>query len=121
MPMEPHADHMASLARFGDEASARIAAALLESSGIATRIHGEALGPYKMTIGEMAVTDIWVAEGDLDDAIEILTASEIEHTLNPAMRGGAVADPGNLPMRVLAGVMAIILAAAVVRALMRVF
>jgi hypothetical protein len=74
-----------------------------------------------MTIGEMAVTEIWVAQSDLDDAIEILTVSEIEHTLNQPVRGGAVADPLNLPMRLVAGVMAIVLAAAVVRALMRVF
>ena len=112
---------MVSLARFGDEASARVAAALLESSGIETRIHGESLGPYKMTIGGMAVTEIWVGEADLDDAVEILTISEIDHTLSPEVRGGAVADPLNLPMRIVAAVMAIVLAAAVIRALMRVF
>lgn len=112
---------MISLARFGDEASARVAAAVLESSGISTRLHGEALGPYKMTIGEMAVTEIWIDSEDLDDAVEILTISEIDHTLSPAVRSGAVADPLNLPMRVIAGIMAIVLAAAVIRALMRVF
>lgn len=119
--MDRSPERMVSLARFGDEASARIAAALLESSGIATRIHGESLGPYKMTIGGMAVTEIWVAERDLDDAIEILMISEIDHTLSPSIRSGAVVDPLNLPMRVVAGVMAFVLAAAVVRALMRVF
>ena len=119
--MDPVPVRMVSLARFGDEASARIAAALLESSGIGTRLHGESLGPYKMTVGGMAVTEIWVEEPDLQDAIEILTISEIDHTLSPPLRGGAVGDPLNLPMRVVAGVMAVILAAAVVRALMRVF
>lgn len=112
---------MVSLARFGDAAAARVAAALLESSGISTRLHGEALGPYKMTIGEMAVTEIWVDVEDLEDAAQILTISEIDHTLSPAVRGGAVANPLNLPMRVIAGIMALVLAAAVIRALMRVF
>jgi len=119
--MEPHAARMVSLARFGDEGSARVAAALLESSGISTRLHGEALGPYKMTIGEMAVTEIWVDAGELEDAVEILTASEIDHILSPPLGGGALADPLNLPMRVIAAVMGLVLAAAVVRALMRVF
>ena len=112
---------MVSLARFGDEASARIAAALLESSGIATRLHGESLGPYKMTVGGMAVTEVWVEESDMEDAIEILTISEIDHTLSPPLGGAGAADRLNLPMRVVAAVMAVVLAAAVVRALMRVF
>jgi len=109
------------LARFGDEASARLAAALLESAGIITRVHGESLGPYRLTVGNMAVTEIWVHPDEIDDAAELLTAAEIEHVLNPEVRGGAVADPGNLPMRLLALVTLAIVAAAVIRALMRVF
>jgi hypothetical protein len=119
--MEASERRLISLARFGDEVSARVSAALLESAGIATRVHGESLGPYRMTIGEWAVTEIWVAEGDVDDAIEVLTASEIEFALNPGARGGAVADPNNLPMRLVAVVTLAIVATAVIRTLMRVF
>jgi len=119
--MEAPRHHLVPLAKFGDHTAAQIAAALLDSSGIPTRLHGESLGPYRLTVGEMAVTEIWVPETDLDDAIEILTASEIEYALNPEARGGAVADPSSLPMRLVAGVTVGIFAAAVIRALMRVF
>lgn len=119
--MDASAGRLISLAKFGDEGSARISAALLESAGIGTRLHGESLGPYRMTIGEWAVTEILVAEEDVEDAIEVLTASEIEFALSPGVRGGAVADPNNLPMRLVAAVTLAIVATAVIRTLMRVF
>jgi hypothetical protein len=119
--MDTSAGRLVSLAKFGDEVSARIAAALLESAGIATRLHGESLGPYRMTIGEWAVTEILVAETDAEDAIEVLTASEIEFALSPEVRGGAVADRNNLPMRLVAGITLAIVVTAVIRSLMRVF
>jgi hypothetical protein len=114
-------DAFVKVASVGDPAAARIYAALLESTGIPTRLHGEALGPYVMTVGAWAVTDIWVPGATVDDAVEVLTAAEIDDTLVLADRGGAVADPGSLPMRLLALVMLVILVDAVVRTLMRVF
>jgi hypothetical protein len=119
--MDATAGPLISLAEFGDELSARISAALLESAGISTRVHGESLGPYRMTVGAWAVTEIWVAETDVEDAIEVLTASEIEFALNPEIRSGAVADPSSLPMRLVALVTLTIVAVAVIRMLMRVF
>ena len=52
--------------------------------------------------------------------MEVLTAAEIDQTLVLADRRGAVADPGSLPMRILALVVLVILVDAVVRMLMRV-
>ena len=113
-------DAYVKVASVGDPATARICAALLESAGIPTRLHGEALGPYVMSVGDWAVTDIWVPGSTVDDAVEVLTAAEIDQTLVLADRRGAVADPGSLPMRILALVVVVILVDAVVRMLMRV-
>lgn len=114
-------ERFVEVASVGDPSAARVCAALLDSAGIPTRVHGESLGPYVMRIGEMAVTKLWVPESMVDDAIEVLVAAEIDDTLVLTESGSALADPGNLPMRVLAGFVAVVLLAAVVRALMRVF
>lgn len=120
--MEHHAsERFVEVATVGDLATARLCAAMLESSGIATRLHGESLGPYAVTVGAMAVTRIWVPEPMVDDAVAVLTAAEIDHTLVLPDHAGAVADPGALPMRIVAVISAVTLAGAVVGALMRVF
>ncbi len=114
-------DAFVKVASVGDPAAARICAAMLESTGIPTRLHGAALGPYVMTVGDWAVTDIWVPQSTVDDAVEVLTAAEIDNALVLADRSGAIADPGSLPMRVIALVVLVFLVDAVVRTLMRVF
>lgn len=95
--------------------------AVLGADGIEARLHGEALGPYPMTVGRMAVTQIWVPSHALDRAKELMTEAEIEHALGTEVRGGAIADREALPMKLVALVLALVLAAAVVLALMRVF
>lgn len=112
---------MVSLARFGDESSARIAGALLDSAGIPNRLHGESLGPYRLTIGEMAITEIWVAAEDVEDAAEVLTGAEIDHVLDPIVRGEPPAPVNDFALRIVALVTAGVLLLAVIRALMRVF
>jgi hypothetical protein len=120
-PMEAEVSPFVHLADVGDLASARVCAAVLGSEGIEVRIHGESLGPYPMTVGRMAVTQLWVPAPDLERASELMVEAEVEHTLGVEQRGGALADPGALPMRLIALFVAAILATAVVRALMRVF
>jgi hypothetical protein len=120
-PVELHRTPFVHLADVGDLVSARVCVAVLGSEGIEARLHGESLGPYPVTVGRMAVTQVWVAEDDLDRARELMVEAEIEHALGPEVRGGAIADREALPMRVMALVLAVLVAAAVVRALMRVF
>lgn len=110
-----------SVAKVGDPSVAHLAVALLRSAGIAARAHGEALGPYRLTVGEMAVTEIWVPEPDLDDAREVLEGSEVDATPDLAVHTGALADPSTLPMRLVAGLTLAGLAWAVLRYVMRVF
>jgi hypothetical protein len=70
----------ARLATLSDPAAADVCAALLRSAGITSRLKGESLGPYRLTIGQMAATEVWVPEAQLEDARAILE--------------GAVADGG---------------------------
>lgn len=56
------------LATLADPAAAELCAALLRSEGIDSRLRGESLGPYRLTIGDMAATQVWVPMSRLDDA-----------------------------------------------------
>jgi len=119
--MDQIATPFVKLATLGDINSARVCAALLQSAGIEVRLRGEALGPYPVTVGQMAITELWVPQPDFDDAVELMVEAEVDHVLMPEERRGAVADPEALPMRVLAAVILFIVAAMVIRALLRVF
>jgi len=94
---------------------------VLGSEGIEARVHGESLGPYPVTVGRMAVTQIWVPESTLERARELMLEAEIEHALGAEARGGAIADREALPMRLVALAVAAVLAVAVLRAVLRVF
>jgi hypothetical protein len=116
--MERTGARFVRLATVGDVASARLCAALLSSAGIESRVHGESLGPYPMTVGEMAVTEIWVSEEDLEEARELMLEAEVDSVFPPDSDG---LEDDRLPVRALALGVAVILAAAVIRFLMRVF
>jgi len=119
--MNADAGPYVSIAKVGDASSAGLAVALLRSAGIPARMHGEGLGPYRMTVGEMAVTEIWVPEPDEDDAREILAGSDLETYPVEPTHTGALGDPAALPMRLLAALVGSILVWSVVRWVMRVF
>ena len=119
--MPPQGDPYVHLADVGDLVTARVCAAVLADAGIEARLHGESLGPYPVTVGRLAVTQVWVPATDLEEARLVMLESEIDHTLGAEMRRGAVADPMSLPMRAVAAVIGVLLVWAVVRELMRVF
>jgi hypothetical protein len=60
------------LATVGDLATAQLYAARLRAEGIESRLLGESLGPYRLTVGEMAETQVWVPEGRLTEARRLL-------------------------------------------------
>jgi hypothetical protein len=72
-----------------DVMTARITVARLESEGIPAKVHGEGLGPYRLTVGEFAATEIWVAEDRVEDAREILLAAEIDAMDDPTVENDA--------------------------------
>jgi hypothetical protein len=77
-------DRFVRLATVGDVATARICAALLETEGIDVRLHGEALGPYPMTIGRFAETELWVPESRVVDGRRIMLEAEVDAVLGAA-------------------------------------
>ena len=101
------------LATLGDLMTAQIAVARLEAEGIPARILGEGLGPYRLTVGEFAATQIWVAEDRLAEAREVMIATEIDHLDDPT-RGDGVRSTYTV-MGVAAGV--VLLAVVVYRLL----
>ena len=57
--------------------TARLLVARLQAEGIDARVHGDGLGPYRLTVGELATTEIWVAEDQVPEAREVMLAAEI--------------------------------------------
>ncbi len=64
------------VAEVPDIYAARVYAAKLAAAGIPVRVHGEALGPYPVSIGQMAVTELWVGCKDLSEAEAILAEED---------------------------------------------
>ena len=60
------------VAEVGDIYAARVYAAKLVAAGIPVRVHGETSGPYPLSIGQMAVTELWVGCEDLSESEAIL-------------------------------------------------
>lgn len=74
------------LTRVGDITAASILAALLRSEGIEVRVHSQSFGPYPVTVGQMAETELWVMSDRVEDASEILLDAEVTDAM-------AAADP----------------------------
>jgi hypothetical protein len=66
------------LAKISDINLANVAAARLKSEGVASRLHGEALGPFPMTIGRFAETQLWVLADQRETAALVLEDLGIE-------------------------------------------
>ena len=66
------------LARVGDPNQAMLLRARLESEGIEARVRGEALGPYRLNVGSMAVTELWISPERIEEARLILLAADVD-------------------------------------------
>ena len=60
------------VATLPDVNEAQVAAARLESEGLAVRLHGEPLGPFRVTVGGMSETQVWVVSDDAEAAVAVL-------------------------------------------------
>lgn len=107
------------VAQVGDPATAQILAARLESEGIEARVHGEAFGPYRLTVGEMAVSEVWVVEDRLDEARTVVLDSDVAAALAPVEDEGIPDWP--IEARVLAAVVVVFLVAVIALRAMRIF
>jgi hypothetical protein len=81
------------LATLADAAAADLCAALLRSAGITSRLRGESLGPYRLTIGDMAATEVWVPAAELEEARAVLDAAVIPGGVEVA----TVPEPNSAP------------------------
>ena len=112
-------DRFVKLTTLGDITAARVWAARLESEGIESRLRGEALGPYPVTVGRLAETEVWVLESRLDEAKALLLEVEVDHVLGEIETGGTPPMEGTT--RALAFGLAVLVIVMVARALLWLF
>lgn len=65
-------DGYTCVATVADLNLANVAAARLQSEGFDVRIHGEATGPFPVTIGRLAETQLWVRADNTSEAVQVL-------------------------------------------------
>ncbi|OFW52694.1 MAG: hypothetical protein A2V75_01030 [Actinobacteria bacterium RBG_16_70_17] len=106
-PADP--EPLVLLATLGDPAAAELCAALLRSEGIDSRLRGESLGPYRLTIGDMAATQVWVPVTRLDDARSLVLQENLGD-IELAQRG----EPAPAPAAAGPGLVALVLGVVVV-------
>jgi len=80
----PEPGRFIKVATVGDMTAGHLLAARLRSEGIEVRVHSEALGPYPMTVGDFAKTELWVLSDRLEDATSILLDAEVSDAIGAA-------------------------------------
>jgi hypothetical protein len=99
------------LATLPDPAAAELCAALLRSEDIESRLRGESLGPYRLTIGAMAATQVWVPLSRRDQARALIEEADLSDVDLPRASAYATSAPATLRWAVLAGAVILLLAA----------
>jgi hypothetical protein len=112
LDQQSHPARFVRLTTVGDVNTARILAARLESEGIEVRLHGDALGPYPMTVGSFAETQLWVLSDRVEEASRLLLDAEINAILPPVEMDPEI-DAHGVPieLRVVALIVGVVLAA----------
>jgi hypothetical protein len=110
------------LTKVGDLASANIMAARLRAEGIEARVHSPSLGPYPVTVGDLALSEIWVLEDRLGDASQILLDIEAKSVVGFDEEFTPTERPTqSLEIRTLAAIVAAIIAVLFVLRLLSMF
>lgn len=116
---EPSYAHFIPLATVANLTTAHLLAARLDAEGIEVRVHGEAQGPYPMTVGGFASAELWVLSDKVDEARTILLDAEVNDALAPvefAATEESKADAMPIEMKwVAAAILAILLALVIFR------
>lgn len=119
--MEDEASRFVPVTRVGDLSRARILAALLEAEGIEVRIHSESLGPYPVTVGALATSELWVPSDRVSDASRVLLDAEVHDAVGFDPSDEEDTRVPLLELRLVAAVLLAAIVLAVVLRLMRVF
>jgi len=77
----PEPGRFVKIATVGDITAGNVLAALLRSEGIEVRIHSQAFGPYPVTVGNMAETELWVLTDRVEQANSILLDAEVSSAI----------------------------------------
>lgn len=110
------------LTTVGDITAGNVLAARLRSEGIEVRVHSAAFGPYPVTVGDMAETEIWVMSDRVQEASSILLDAEVNDAIYPA-------DPDvdrltrerPMDMQIISLVLGVLLAGLFILAILRVY
>ena len=73
---------MARLTTVGGSFAARVLQARLEDEGLTVELRGNVDSPYAFTVGAMSRVDIYVPEGDLEDAKLVMLVNEVDSVLD---------------------------------------
>jgi len=119
---EQEPSRFVKVATVGDITSGNVLAARLRAEGIEVRVHSAAFGPYPMTVGGMAETEIWVMSDRLEEASSILLDAEVNDAIYDA-------DPDSVPvdreqpydMQIISLVLGALLAGLFILAVLRVY
>ena len=80
---------MARLTTVGGSFAARVLQARLEDEGLTAQLRGCVDSPYAFTVGAMSRVDVFVPEGDLEDAKLVMLVAEVDSVLDlPPQRDG---------------------------------
>jgi len=89
--------------------TAGVVSARLEAEGIPVRLHSESQGPYRLTVGAMATTEIWVPEEHLQEASVLLTAEDAAGVqVDAAENGSGTRAPTGLMAAVVLGLLGLV-------------
>ena len=108
MDPESAAPRFVHLATMGDLMAARTTAARLESDGIEVRVHGEALGPYRLTVGDLAVTELWVVSDRFEEARRIMLAAEVDGVIRSVEESAESESPAGILMLIALVLLAVV-------------
>ena len=118
----PEPGGFVKIATVGDITAGNVLAARLRSEGIEVRVHSAALGPYPMTVGNMAETELWVMSDRIDEANSILLDAEVNDAIaaaDPDIEGFSPAQP--FDVQVVALVLGAIMVGLFIAAILRVY
>ena len=73
---------MTRLTTVGGSFAARVLQARLEDEGLTVELRGNLDSPYAFTVGDMSRVDVYVPEGDLEDAKLVMLVTEVDSVLD---------------------------------------
>jgi len=117
--MDAHRSRWVCVARVANLRRAQVLAARLRADRIDVRVHGEAVGPYPVTVGGLAPAELWVPAEQVEEADRLLLEADVTEVVEgfptPSLHGPPLGH------RLVAVLLVLTVVGTVVLRLMRVF